>query len=220
MRLIVNFKKSKSKLGLFYYRKKLNILKITKRIRWFLNKPKLPIGNTQKIHLGCGEINIPGFINVDKLCFPHIHFRTSVSKLKFAKDNTIDLIYMSHCLEHIPRMKIDSTLKEYHRVLKKKGILRISVPDFDTIIKMYKSKNEIKDIIAPLMGGQDYAYNFHFTVFNKKFLSELLHKAGFTEVKEWKYGEDPYKSVSDWSGKEIIIDDNPFFISLNIEAVK
>jgi len=198
------------------------LLKISflNKVWWYINKPKLPDNEKKLLHLGCGNINVSGFINIDKLPYKNIHYLSGVEKLSFMKDNSADLIYMSHCLEHIPWNKVENALKEYYRILKKGGIIRLSVPNFETIIEMYTNRREITDIISPLMGGQDYKYNFHYTVFNKAYLTKLLIDSGFSEVKEWEFGDGKFKSLPDWSGREIKIDNKSYSISLNIEALK
>ena len=87
-----------------------------------------------KIHLGCGNKYIPGFIHVDLLDYPHIDYQTSVDNLFFADDNSVDLIYTSHVLEHFGRHEFRNVLEECYRVLKKGGTLRVSVPDFESIV--------------------------------------------------------------------------------------
>jgi len=55
------------------------------------------------------------------------------------EDNSIDVIYTSHTLEHFD--KVDGTffLNECKRILRVGGILRVIVPDFFHLIKRYKS---------------------------------------------------------------------------------
>ncbi|WP_363268389.1 methyltransferase domain-containing protein [Okeania sp. SIO2B3] len=93
------------------------------------------------------------------------------------KDNSVDLIYGSHCLEHFSHRMVSQVLNEWFRVLKEGGILRLSVPDFDLLIDKYRaSGNNINKIIIFLMGGQNYKFNFHMTVFNQSNLELLLKK--------------------------------------------
>ena len=47
------------------------------------------------------------------------------------KDNSVDLIYTSHCFEHITQDAVNFVFIEAQRILKSNGILRISVPDAD-----------------------------------------------------------------------------------------
>jgi predicted SAM-dependent methyltransferase len=58
-------------------------------------------------------------------------------KLDFAKDASVDFIYSSHILEHYGRTEFMNVLREWHRVLKVGGTLRISVPDFRACAKIY-----------------------------------------------------------------------------------
>ena len=190
---------------------------------WYFTKDKLPNlpDNKKNIHLGCGTINHPDFINVDLRWYKHIHYHKDISDLKVFKENFADLIYVCHCLEHISHTKINDTLKEWFRVLKPGGILRISVPDFDKILFIYQNtSNNLDAILHPLLGAQNFKYNFHYSAFNKKNLSQYLLKAGFRKVKEWKYGTKSYTSFPDWSGRTINIQGIDYPISLNLEGYK
>ena len=196
------------------------LINLIKNISWFINRPALPKNDKIMLHLGCGEINIPGFINVDKLPYKHIHYRSGVERLPFIKSNSVELIYISHCLEHIPQSQIGFTLREYYRVLKKGGILRISVPDFKVIVDMYQNTGNIKNILDPLYGSQEYKYNFHYIAFDYLYLEWLLKKNSFTEVRKWQFGDGELKSFPDWSGRSITVEGIDYKISLNVEAVK
>lgn len=200
--------------------KYFNENKTLKLIKWVLNRPALPKSEKTFVHLGCGIIDRPGFINVDKLPFPHVHFLSGVEKLPFLKNSSVDMIYISHCLEHIEMKKIVDVLKEYNRVLKKGGVLRISVPDFKVIVKMYNDSNDLAQIWEPLLGGQDYKYNFHFSVFDKEFLSKLLKESGFSIVEEWVNGQDENTEFGDWSGRPVKVNGMAYPISLNLQAIK
>lgn len=176
-------KKIKKILGIMYRNFKFTLFEEVKRE---LLPPKLPNNPEGKvyIHLGCGPINAQGFINVDIRPYSHIHYIQEVENLSIFPHEYADLIYASHILEHISHNKISAVLKEWWRVLKRGGILRISVPDFEKIINIYLSeRKDIKSIIGPLMGGQDNSYNFHKSVFNEHYLKELLLLTGFREVR-------------------------------------
>jgi predicted SAM-dependent methyltransferase len=131
------------------------------------------------------------------------------------------MIYMSHVLEHIGRRDVDGALKELFRMLKCDGVLRLSVPDFDRIAHIYaESGGEIAAIDGPLMGGQDYPGNFHFSVFNERFLRSKLLTAGFFEVRSWDPLNCECHDFDDWASRSLEWNGRSFPISLNIEAVK
>lgn len=188
-----------------------------------VHAPSLPINEDNKvyIHLGCGEINAPGFINVDAIPFSHIHYVQDVEDLSILPNKYADLIYASHVLEHTSHSNSFKVLKEWYRVLREEGILRLSVPDFDKLIEVYSAeKRDIQAIMCPLMGGQGYAYNFHKSVFNKKYLTELLLSVGFKEVRKWNPEEVELHTFDDWASRPIEIKGRKYPISLNIEGVK
>lgn len=193
------------------------------RIKHLLYKPKYPInpGGKNFIHLGCGEIDSPEFINIDSRFFPHIHHIHNVEYLPMFKDEFADLVYASHTLEHISMLRIRDVLAEWKRVLKNGGILRLSVPDFDKIIHIYNENDRnIEAIWMPLLGSQEYKENSHYSVFNEKFLTELLLEIGFQKVMKWDPTISDYHNFEDWASGVIPFGNRDYPISLNLEAIK
>jgi len=191
------------------------------KIQRAINPPKLPINQDGKmlIHLGCGLQNDTRYINVDGVAFPHVHYAGEVEKLPMFKNNFADLIYACHVLEHISHQEMIKVLTEWQRVLKRGGVLRLSVPDFEKIIAIYEAENEsITKIIQPLMGTQEGKYDFHKTIFNEKYLSNLLIEAGFSKVRLWNPEDAEYYDFNDWASTKLVHDKYP--ISLNLEAIK
>lgn len=173
------------------------------------------------LHLGCGEVDHKQFINIDGYPFPHVHYVQSIDKLPQFDNNSVDLIYASHCLEHFKYGQIEVVLQEWYRVLKKGAVLRLSVPDFDKLVEIYKIHNNDPDVILPqLMGGQNNRYNFHYTVFNNINLTNLLKSVGFLHIQEWQPGTSDLMTFNDFSIYKKDIAGKLYEISLNIEAVK
>jgi predicted SAM-dependent methyltransferase len=173
------------------------------------------------IHLGCGEIDSPEFINVDVRFSPHVHYVCDVIDLSIFPDNHANLVYACHVLEHIHRDKLRKTLWEWKRILKPDGILRLSVPDFDRLIDIYAAcGHNIDSIAGPLMGGQDYAENIHYSVFNLKYLSGLLTEVGFRSVREWDPQKVDYHNFKDWASRTLEREGKKYRVSLNVEAIK
>ncbi len=209
---------SKPALGAIYRKAKFSFGRIKRGLR----PPPFPENRDGKvyIHLGCGEINAPGFINVDAVPFSHIHYVQQVEDLSIFPNNYADLIYASHVLEHISYRKVFEVLGEWHRVLKEGGVLRLAVPDFDKLIKVYSAENkDVQTIIKVLMGGQGYAYNVHKSVFNEKYLEELLLLVGFREVRRWDPQKVELHSFEDWASRPIKLNGKKYSISLNLEAI-
>ncbi|MBK4728693.1 methyltransferase domain-containing protein [Oxynema sp. CENA135] len=188
--------------------------------RQFL-RPPFPQCKEINLHLGCGKIDLPNFINIDGLPGKHIHYIRSLDDLRPFKDNTIDLVYASHCLEHFSHKQTSRILAEWFRVLKNDGILRISVPDFELLLNIYReNENNLNTILDPLMGGQDYKFNFHMTAFNYSSLELLLKKSGFRQVQKWQPESCEFTTFDDWSNRKVLVNEKYYPVSLNVQAIK
>jgi len=168
------------------------------------------------LHLGCGEVILPKpFENLDCRDLPGVEHISSVFPLQFS-DKTFDLIYSSHVLEHFHRKDTLDVLKEWVRVLKDDGILRLSVPSFKNLIKIYELSDDIENITGPLMGGQTYETNFHYNVFDEKFLTKLMEEAGLVAIHKWDFRRTTHSNYFDFS--QATTYEIP--ISLNLEGRK
>ncbi|MHC4455846.1 MAG: class I SAM-dependent methyltransferase [Planctomycetota bacterium] len=189
-----------------------------------LVKPAFPKNSDGKVlvHIGCGEKNSPEFINVDARPLAHVHIVTDdITSLPDFSDGSVNLIYMCHVLEHVKRNELKCVLLEMKRALKKGGVLRLSVPDFDRLIEVYRaSGKDINAISHQLMGGQDHEYNIHYSVFNHHRLTELLKEVGFRKVVSWDPDNCQYHNFKDRASRKISINGKEYLISLNLEAVK
>lgn len=191
-------------------------------LKWTALVKQLPRSSDGRLllHIGCGEINTPYFVNVDARPLPHVHIVTAtLFRLDMIPDKIADMVYMSHVLEHVSHRDIVTTLREMQRILKSGGMLRISVPDFDKIIDIYKNnKGDINSIEQPLMGGQDYPENFHYSVFNAEKLSQIFQSIGMKDVRAWGPNICEYHDFTDWANRNHPFHGQEFPISLNMEA--
>ncbi|MEM4257195.1 MAG: methyltransferase domain-containing protein [Candidatus Diapherotrites archaeon] len=81
-----------------------------------------------KLHLCCGKQILEDFINVDQLDFGQEIVADLNKKWKFAKNNSVEYIYIKDGLEHLE--SLEHFFKECERVLKPKGIVEIRVPHY------------------------------------------------------------------------------------------
>lgn len=191
--------------------------------RFFINPP-IPKNEDGRVmvHIGCGEMNDHRYINVDARPLAHVHHVTkNIDDLWFFPNKSVDLVYMCHAMEHFDRRQVIGVIDEVFRVLKVGGIFRVSVPNFDMILKIYQENNNNIDLIlAPLFGGQDYAFNYHYNAFNERSLSALFLGRRFSSTRIWDPKQSSEYSFDDWASKEITVGGVGYPISLNIEAVK
>lgn len=175
-----------------------------------------------KLHLGCGKRHIPGFIHIDAVDYPHVDHVATIDNLSFIQDNSVDLIYNCHVLEHFKRKDVERVLKEWYRVLKPGGILRISVPDFAKLCEVYQREGNINLVIGALFGRQDYLYNIHYNVFDFASLSMALTNCGFKDIKQYDWRKTEHADIDDFSQAYIphMDKENGTLISLNVESTK
>lgn len=181
-----------------------------------------------KLHLGCGERFIPGFIHIDLADYPHIDYKSDISNLPMFEDNSVDLIYCCHALEYFDRQEIQKILKEWYRVLKPGGILRIAVPDFEALVKVYAQYNDLNKILGPLYGrmviktpeGKKIIY--HKTAYDFKSLKDVLESIGFKNVHRYDWRDTIHKDYDDFSQAYIphMDKEHGLLISLNVEGDK
>ncbi len=167
------------------------------------------------LHIGCGDNVLPKpFINLDARKRKGAK-QGKAYPLKF-KSNIFDLVYASHVLEHFKKKDVLKVLKDWVRVLKPGGTLRISVPCFENLTKIYKIDKNINNIIGPLMGGQTYKENFHYNIFNKGKLSSLMEQAGLEAIHPWDVSRTSHSKFWDFSQATT----QEMLISLNLEGRK
>lgn len=184
-------------------------------VKSFLRKRK-----KVKLHLGCGEIILKNYVNIDIRKLRGVDIAADIINLPFIPDNSVDEIYTCHTFEHISHRLSIKVLKEWFRILKNDGKLIVSVPDFDSIVNIYKATgNNIWNIKSPPMGEQDYLENSHYSVFNFAFFHQILEHVGFRRIRKLNIKEKV--TLKDWSFKKIRVPTGEaFFISLNIVAEK
>lgn len=175
-----------------------------------------------KLHLGCGKRFLPGFVHIDAVDYPHVDHVATIDNLSFIQADSVDLIYNCHVLEHFKRRDVNRVLREWFRVIKPGGILRVSVPDFSKLCDVYQKKNQLDLVIGALFGRQDYLYNIHYNVFDFSSLSRALEQAGFVNVRNYDWRETEHAEVDDFSQAYIphMDKEHGTLISLNVECEK
>lgn len=93
--------------------------------------------NLPYLNLGCGSHFNKRWINIDfSKTGEGVIAHNLLNGIPFA-DNSFEVVYHSHVLEHFPKNEAKEFIKECYRVLKPNGIIRIAVPDLEQIVKNY-----------------------------------------------------------------------------------
>lgn len=83
-----------------------------------------------QLDLGCGENCQPGYTGVD-LHAPGANIKLDLFKFPWPwKDNTVDALWCSHFVEHIPANIRWRFFEECYRIMKADAIMRVFVPSW------------------------------------------------------------------------------------------
>lgn len=104
-------------------------------------------------------------------------------------DQTFDIVFSSHTLEHFAWGKVDQILREWSRVLKVGGELRIVVPNLRHVAQRLLDDNIIPTDLWVLYGEQDYSKNFHAAGFTPNILKALVQSLDIYEDIEVNEGD-------------------------------
>lgn len=178
------------------------------------------------LHLGCGWRNFgPDWIHIDSGDYEHLD-KHDVTLLSYV-DNSVDLIYASHLFEYFDRERGREVLKEWYRVLKPEGKLRIAVPDFEKMVKLYNNGDvRLQDILGPLYGKMSMSDEiiYHKTTYDEIDLKSMLSEAGFRQIFRYDWRDyEVHRNNDDHSQAYLSPKgdkENGQLISLNLEAVK
>jgi len=164
------------------------------------------ITGKEYLQVGCGYNIYPEFINTDIEWKPGV-IPWDISVIKQnpypMKDSSLKGIYTEHCLEHIPFQSTWDNLREFYRMLKPGGTLRIAVPDGELFIDLYNRyragekvnipKPDDRPEPTPMMSinriarshGHQYMYDF-------ETFKHMLAEVGFKDIKKetFRHGRD------------------------------
>jgi hypothetical protein len=152
---------------------------------------------TVRLNLGAGEVKIPGYKDVDRKDGAEVYPLD-------AADESVDEIRASHVLEHFSHLEVPRVIADWVRALKPGGLLRIAVPDFETIARAYLAGKPIPTE-GYVMGGHIDADDHHGAIFDFESLGDILRGAGLVGITRWT------SEAKDCAAKPI---------SLNLQAYK
>lgn len=93
-----------------------------------------------KLHLGCGDVYLNGWINID-LDSPAADMRLDLAQSLPFTEGYASHIFSEHFIEHITRDQAVSFLKECRRILIPGGTIRVSTPNLRFLIAAYLAHN-------------------------------------------------------------------------------
>lgn len=176
-----------------------------------------------KLHLGCGKIRLPGYVNVDIQPGSAVDRVADLRALPW-EDASVDMVYSCAAIEHFGRREWIGVLREWARVLKPGGLLRLSTADFEAAIARYKDAGNLQELLGLLIGGQKDDYDWHGMIFDFATLKSGLEEAGFREVRryDWRQTELGKLAIDDYSQAYLphMDKENGRLMMLNVEATR
>lgn len=150
-----------------------------------MSSPKL------KLHLGCGAIYLPGYVNIDYPPSEHsvqentqVDLYADITKLSYEPE-CISEIRLHHVFEHFDRFTALHLLITWYGWLENNGILTIETPDFDSSIKRFllggmqtRAKN-----LRHIFGSQEASWAIHYDGWYKSKFKLYLNKLGYRDLK-------------------------------------
>jgi predicted SAM-dependent methyltransferase len=177
-----------------------------------------------KVNMGCGWRNFgPDWVHIDGGNYKHLDYNV-ITDLEFP-DNTVDLIYASHVIEYFNRQEACILLAEWRRALKPNGILRIAVPDFAELSRLYQEKEiRLENVLGPLYGAMQMSEEtiYHKTAYDLESLSIFLTQNGFYGAMRYDWRHTEHAQFDDHSQAYFphMDKENGVLISLNVECKK
>lgn len=134
------------------------------------------------LNIGPGKKDkIPDFQTLDIIVREDIDFITDASQILPFQDNTFDVVYASHILEHIEWHKSQQVLIEWTRILKVGGVMEIWCPDILGMAGQLLMGCDFKWFTFHVY-GQDRT-GWHKACFTPQYLRELMTNAGLNNVR-------------------------------------
>lgn len=140
--------------------------------------------------------NLDEWILVDKYVKEPGIDNWDATSLELLGDRTMEVIYASHLLEHIPHPQVPEVLYLWFRKLKIGGEIIINVPDLNwtarqimkyehgnlldsDVFDTFNGHNSLQDIIY---GTHSHEGERHQSGYTKRSLTELLTEAGYSTI--------------------------------------
>jgi predicted SAM-dependent methyltransferase len=132
------------------------------------------------LNLGCGQKYHRDWINIDFVSSSEYVLEHNLLNGIPLNDNEVDVVYHSHVLEHFSKNDGFRFIEECFRVLNKNGIIRIAVPDLETIVKEY-----LTNLQLALEGNIEAKHNYEWI--KLELFDQMIRNESGGDMKNYLY---------------------------------
>jgi len=143
-----------------------------------------------KVDLGCGRNKLQGYFGIDRFVGGDV--RADLLRLPLLSGSVEDL-YCSHVLEHLPKACVVPALKEIARVLHPDGFADIRVPSLEWCVTRWLEMGSSDWWLDIIFGNQEHEGEFHKTGFNIPIMANYLSKSRLTCIqfdRPWTHNQE------------------------------
>ncbi len=144
-----------------------------------------------RLHLGCGQNYLEGYVNIDYPLSEHNVQQKSVAD-KFAdltklqyKKGSIEEVRLHHVFEHFPRHIACALVSSWNSWLQNGGTLHVEVPDFEknakVVLSRVSSQQRKSVALRHIFGSNEAEWATHYEGWTPQRLSYLLRELGFVD---------------------------------------
>ncbi len=159
--------------------------------------------NIRRLHVGCGRIRFPGWVNADLSTRAELIIDLRWP-LPFPADY-LDRIHSEHVLEHLDYETAVRFLRQAKRVLNRGGVIRVAMPDLDDLVDGYQKDWRRFDWVKwpehafimtrAQMINIAFRWWGHQHLYNREELERVLREAGFETIRFVEPGTSTYPDL-------------------------
>ena len=163
---------------------------------WLAKSPPLAWLLRRSGLIDTGSLEFVAFCRINSILYANVAKRIPHAS------GTVDAIYSSHMIEHLPRDGAWAFLLECHRVLRPGGRLRLVVPDLHGLAHQYLQRGDADDFLGHLQSETHSPSGLlarlrwllvgsrgHHWMYDARSLGALMEEAGFVEVEAMEPGQ-------------------------------
>ena len=163
-----------------------------------------------KLNVGCGTDYKAGWVNIDN------NSDNNIEKLDLNwdlrnplpfPDNSVDYIFNEHFIEHLTVEEGKASVKDFMRVLKPGGVLRIATPDLSVSVDLYNdpkwkshpfiTKFGLQFVQTPAeLLNMGFSWWGHKWVYDYPELLRRLNEAGFEKITRQELRKSSHKALN------------------------